>query len=46
MGGLEEDAANAQKQIEEFKGKIAEANGDLLEIMSQISAVENSISAT
>ena len=43
---LEEDAANAQQQIEEFKQKIADANGNLLEIMSQISEVENDLSAT
>lgn len=43
--GLEEDAANAQKQIEEFKQKIAAADGNLLAIMSQISEINNNISA-
>lgn len=44
--GLEEDAANAQKQIEEFKQKIAAADGNLLAIMSQISEINNNISTT
>lgn len=43
QAGLSDEKAAAEKQIEEFKKNIADANGNLEKIMAQVNVVENKI---
>lgn len=43
QAGLSDEKAATEKQIEEFKKNIADANGNLEKIMAQVNVVENKI---